>query len=331
MPTTPAQTEAHRSPHADVIPSRPLTARAWWLVAGVMLLLLVPTLFYPIGPDQGMFLLGGEKILRGAIHYRDIVDVKPPIIYYVYAAVAATLGTSEISIRIFDLLLQAATILTIITLVRRCTGHDRWAAAAGISYALFYLMQEYQSTAQVESFVGLLGLGMLWLLLRVRSGPAFLAVGLLAATLFLLKFTLGIMLAAALAGELLVFGERPAAVIRNVAWMAAGFLAGIGAFIAYLLLGGALHGFLLMQQFTQGYVRTQVPSLGGWAKNLLETFPLHASEFYSFLLLALTVVAMMRTLPIRSEAEAPLEQADALRMARLCAISSLLLAATLTL
>ncbi len=294
-----------------------------------MLLLLVPTLFYPIGPDQGMFLLGGEKILRGAIHYRDIVDVKPPLIYYVYAAVAATLGTSEVSIRIFDLLLQIATVALLVTMVRRATGDDRWSVAAGIGYTLLYLLQEYQSTAQVESFVGLLGLGIIHLRLRSGSRWSLLAIGVLAGLLFLLKFTLGVMLAAAMLAELLIFGERGWRALGAMLLMALGFLLTLGGFVLYLTMNDAAHGFLLMQQFTRGYVRTMIPSLGVWLKSLFEVLPEHTSEFYSLFLFALTVVGMARTVPIRDAEEMPLDRGDARRMARFCAFAFLLMLATL--
>lgn len=329
MPTT-SSNAAGIASLADALGAGGISRTGWWIISAAIALLLLPTLFYPIGPDQGMFLLGGEKILRGAIHYRDIVDVKPPLIYYIYAGIAALFGTAEISIRIFDLLLQTATVLVIVRLVRRATGNDRWAAGAGICYALLYLMQEYQSTAQVESFVGLLGLGMLFLLLYARNGWSYLAVGILSALLFLLKFTLGIMLVVALAGELVIFGERLRTALRNGGIMIAGFLIVAGGFLLWLSASDALHGFLLMQQFTTGYVRTQVPSLGGWLKNLFETLPLHASDFYSFLLLALTIVGIARTLPLRSSEGLPLDRPDAIRLARLCVLAFLLLMATLT-
>src|SRR5688500_15649015 len=72
-------------------------------------LLLVPNLGFPLGPDGSIFFVSAQKIVAGAAHYRDIVDVKPPLIYHIYATAILLFGNAEWSIRLLDLFLQIAT------------------------------------------------------------------------------------------------------------------------------------------------------------------------------------------------------------------------------
>ena len=52
-------------------------------------LLLLPSLFYPFARDQGVFAYAGQVILRGGWPYRDVWDLKPPGVYFSYAAMLA--------------------------------------------------------------------------------------------------------------------------------------------------------------------------------------------------------------------------------------------------
>src|SRR5262247_444708 len=66
------------------MPTRLLLA----LVAALLILRL-PSLVQPMGPDQGLYAYVGERILHGDLAYRDAWDQKPPGIHYVYAALRA--------------------------------------------------------------------------------------------------------------------------------------------------------------------------------------------------------------------------------------------------
>jgi len=54
-----------------------------------LLILRLPSLVQPMGPDQGLYAYVGERILHGELAYRDAWDQKPPAIHYVYAALRA--------------------------------------------------------------------------------------------------------------------------------------------------------------------------------------------------------------------------------------------------
>src|SRR3954462_10681054 len=54
-------------------------------IAGALILLRVPSLTQPMGPDQGLYAYIGDRILAHDLAYRDAWDQKPPGIHYVYA------------------------------------------------------------------------------------------------------------------------------------------------------------------------------------------------------------------------------------------------------
>src|SRR3954468_10576228 len=58
-------------------------------IAGALLILRVPSLVQPMGPDQGLYAYVGDRILHGDLAYRDAWDQKPPGIHYIYAGLRA--------------------------------------------------------------------------------------------------------------------------------------------------------------------------------------------------------------------------------------------------
>src|SRR5947207_2966843 len=58
-------------------------------LTAALLIVRLPSLVQPMGPDQGLYAYVGERILHGQLAYRDAWDQKPPGIHYVYAALRA--------------------------------------------------------------------------------------------------------------------------------------------------------------------------------------------------------------------------------------------------
>jgi 4-amino-4-deoxy-L-arabinose transferase-like glycosyltransferase len=62
------------------------------------------TLSYPFARDHGLFFYGArEWLLRGQILYRDILDHKPPFIYWIYSVAIALFGQNAWGIRLLEL------------------------------------------------------------------------------------------------------------------------------------------------------------------------------------------------------------------------------------
>src|SRR6187455_1070492 len=68
----------------------PMSTRVLLLaLAGALLLVRLPSLVQPMGPDQGLYAYVGERIRHGELAYRDAWDQKPPGIHYIYAGLRA--------------------------------------------------------------------------------------------------------------------------------------------------------------------------------------------------------------------------------------------------
>jgi hypothetical protein len=174
--------------------SRPCT-RA--LLAALLLLLggllLAPMLAYPFGSDHGSFATTADVLRRGGALYRDVAEIKPPGVYYLFAVAFATLGRTMFAIRLLDLLwtLAAATVLFAV-------GRRLLSPAAGIvgafCFLTFYALNgDYWHTAQCDGFASLpLALAAsftLWAEERRSAKPALVA-GAMVGLAMLLKFTL---------------------------------------------------------------------------------------------------------------------------------------------
>jgi 4-amino-4-deoxy-L-arabinose transferase-like glycosyltransferase len=254
---------------------RSVLPRFVWIVAAlVVLLLLAPSLALPLGPDAAMFFVSARKILhQGALHYRDIVDIKPPLIYHLYAGAMLLLGEQPIAIRIVDLMLQLATCASIVALIRRCGGGDAWAATSAVLYALLYGGLGYAYTMEVESYVGLLLTGSAWLALVRRTRAALVGAGALAGVALLLKFPLAVLLGVVVLGEWLVARTVPRTALRNTSLLVAGFAAVALLLPLYLVVGHAAGGFAEVSEYISGYARTKWHGLGGLAVETMRDLP----------------------------------------------------------
>lgn len=273
-----------------------LTRVAWITVAGLILLILAPTLALPLGPDSSMFFVSAQKVLHeGAVHYRDIVDVKPPLVYHLYAAAMFLLGESVIAVRIVDLLLQLATCALIAGLIRRIGASDAWAAAGAVLYALLYGSLGYAYTMQVESWFGLVLVATAWLALVRRTRIAFVAAGALSGVALMLKFPLAVLLGSVVLGEWLVAAAEPRAALRNSALAFAGFLGVLLPFVLYLVLGNAVDGFFAVGEFITGYARTKPRGPVALASELLGSLPVRTVAALGLVVVVAIIGALVLT------------------------------------
>jgi len=105
-------------------------------------LLLAPMLTYPFGSDHGSFAAVADVIARGGVPYRDVWEIKPPGIYYLFWAVFAAFGRSIFALRLADLLWTLPAALAILLLL---IGESRrsnvTAALSGLAIGLASLLK----------------------------------------------------------------------------------------------------------------------------------------------------------------------------------------------
>jgi 4-amino-4-deoxy-L-arabinose transferase-like glycosyltransferase len=124
------------------------------LLAVIVLVLLVafPVLTYPMGRDQGMYANIGRSILAGGTPYIDMWDIKPPPIYYIYAAGIALFGGTTAGIRAIDFALVPLGMVGIYLIATQLAG-KRSGLLAALLYGLFYFNEDFPSLTQNDSLV----------------------------------------------------------------------------------------------------------------------------------------------------------------------------------
>jgi len=145
-------------------------------VRGLLLLLIIvtlaalPLLTYPLGRDQGMYANIARNILEGGTPFVDMWDIKPPAIYYVYAAAIGLLGGGSAPIRALDLVAVPLTMLAIYGIGVRVGRSVRVGWLAALMFAVFYFTETFASLSQSDSLVTL---PMAWAALATfRAGDA---------------------------------------------------------------------------------------------------------------------------------------------------------------
>src|SRR3954452_5429763 len=125
-------------------------------LTAALLIVRLPSLVQPMGPDQGLYAYVGDRILHGELAYRDAWDQKPPGIHYVYAALRAV-SSKDVVVPAADLG-AAAIVAALLWLIgcRLCGP-----GAGGISAVLFLLLSDpslaryggFRVRAQAETFI----------------------------------------------------------------------------------------------------------------------------------------------------------------------------------
>ncbi|MFP4543728.1 MAG: glycosyltransferase family 39 protein [Bacteroidota bacterium] len=168
------------------------TIRTLYFLAAVILLL--PSLFFPISHDLSIFLLGAETIAEGGKIYVDYIDLKPPAVYYFFTIPYMIFGDSEMGIRIFGFLWQLLTVGTMFYVISKRTGKIVAAGISIILYSMYLSGTNYYNTLQIETLAGLPVLWILYLLSGEINNRRLLISSLLAGALTAFKPTFGLIL-----------------------------------------------------------------------------------------------------------------------------------------
>ena len=215
-------------------------------------LLLLPLIFWPAGPDQSIYLAAGKILAEGGVYYRDVADVKPPLIGLLFGGANGLLGEGIFWVRLIEYLLQLLILLLIVRTLRYVGEGRGTIMVATILYALLYASLGPDGTPQPESFVGLLLLPMMLFQMRRRKSAGSLLVGVLGGLLFTLKFSFAAVLGGAILAEFLVFSESNREALRRSLLILLGGGSVILLFFLLLALFDLLSGWELMSGWIRG-------------------------------------------------------------------------------
>jgi hypothetical protein len=181
------------------------------VLAGALILLRVPSLTQPMGPDQGLYAYVGDRIVAHDLAYRDAWDQKPPGVHYVYAALR-WISHNDVAVPAADLAAAVLVAGFVWLLAWRLGG-----PAAGALAAVFFLllsdpsMDRYGGVrvrAQAETFIALAvaaAVGIAAVGKRARRRRMLVA-GLLVGAAFTLKYNAGLYGIVVLSGVALMTG-----------------------------------------------------------------------------------------------------------------------------
>lgn len=207
---------------------------------------LLAMLAYPFAYDQAAFFVGGEKIVKdGAIPYRDLIDTKPPIIFYLYGLASLLFGHNQWGIRLVDIIWQIATAALLYRLIADHLASESLAFLSAFFYVWQYSTTGYWMTAQAESFAILPTLLVAKCVLEIDDHRAFrlgLLSGLALAFVLLLKFTLVLFFLGAIV--YLLRHRFRSETIPYLLGCVLSFVVAAGAYVLHLHLTGALPNFL---------------------------------------------------------------------------------------
>ena len=134
-------------------PMKRLFQTPWFwplLVIVVVILAALPVVLYPLGRDQGMYANIGRSIVDGGMPYISMWDIKPPPIYYLYAAAIAVLGPSVGAVRALDLMLMPIALLATY-LLGSGLGNRRTGLFAALFLGVFYFSESFENLTQSDS------------------------------------------------------------------------------------------------------------------------------------------------------------------------------------
>ncbi|HEY6007142.1 MAG TPA: glycosyltransferase family 39 protein [Geobacteraceae bacterium] len=120
-------------------------------ILGIAFGLRMVFLHEPFERDEGLYGYIGQEILRGAIPYRDMADLKPPGSFYIYATMIAVFGNSLEAIRVATGIYAMVTTLFVYLLARYIRGVGA-GVCAGLLFAVFSgapLLQGSSSNTEV--------------------------------------------------------------------------------------------------------------------------------------------------------------------------------------
>jgi hypothetical protein len=241
-------------------PSRRASLPAWvWIVLALLVLVRVPAIVQPLGPDQALYAYVGERILQGDLPYRDVWDQKPPGLHAAYAFLWKA-WPNEAVVPLADTLLAVAVAAMLLPIAAMVTA-SRFAGplAAGLFLLLgnpsFARFGGARLRGQGEVFIAAFVTAGVWLFMRCRTQgssvgwrrPALaLSAGCLTGLAALAKYpAAGYLMvgwaALALVGHSRGIGTKDAGrLIRLLAWSAVGLLLPVGVMVVCFSAGGAL-------------------------------------------------------------------------------------------
>ena len=180
----------------DLIPTKK-TFLCWAVIAIAAVLFGAQSLLYPYGRDQSVYAYVAQVILDGGIPYKDVFHFKPPAVDFLCVLSVLFFGKGMMGIRIFDLLWQTATAITVSSIANRIYKTKLVGIIAAVIYLFIYYSNNFWHTAQSDGFLSLpMAMSILLCLIAIerRGFISWGLAGFMLSLAFLFKYSVGIIL-----------------------------------------------------------------------------------------------------------------------------------------
>jgi len=235
---------------------------AWLKISGLIFIFLIilSYLRLPLWPDHTLYLYIGNCWKEGFLPYSDLFDQNWPGIIWISQAISMVTGPTPFGVRVFDLIWQSLTAVTLFVIARRNLNFSRSISCVFL-YLSLYLAASFGSTAQREGFASLF-LGIALILIRLNTARMrwlFLWMsGVLVAFACFIKPTF-LILASFVTIYLFITRKREG--IKLLVVFLFGLILPFGAYLSYLIKTGTFASFIdATVIFTMKYADLQM----GW-------------------------------------------------------------------
>lgn len=258
---------------------------------------LIPTLWFPPGTDEAAFSVAAHKLLSGEHLYHNIIDVKPPLIYELYAVPIAAFGLHPVAPRVLDIVFQVATCwLLFTTLFHHTRNVGSGYIGVGI-YLLLYLAAGAFTLGQVEGFVGFFLMLSVFIVIKkpLTTASTQVLIGLCCGAIFCLKYTMGLVLPVWL---LMAYFQTGLLQKTVLAWV--GILSGFALTILLVFLPVLIHtdsiaGYITTMKYMQVYAQHAGSGSEFWFY-VLRTFASQLADVVSLSVIILAAGAIVHVL-----------------------------------
>jgi len=266
----------------------------------------------PFMCDHEIYARGGKVLLDGGLLYTDFIDVKPPLIYVLFALWMTVVGSSSVALRLMEVCLHIITAILMFRTVYEHTRSRVSAHAATLASGAYIASLWMTSTLQPET------LAMLPLLLLIRvgarssatTGPnvsvstgarssatvswkSAVALGCIAGVLFTLKYPLVL----AAAPVIWMVARRSTAWVKMLSIVTVSFLAVVVLVFAGVWYDGIVEAMQRVATFLSGYGSAQggtTQTLRHGLDNVTDFIANDMSMLFTTFALVAVVAGMMR-------------------------------------
>lgn len=245
-------------------------------LAGISVALRVLSFFRSvIDHDESTYIVIADAVRKGAIYWKDVIDVKPGGIFWLLAGMQSVFGSQIWMMRLLAALFLALTAFFMVETRLALGASFRGAWASGVIYLfLNSLFTFYGVSPNTETFFGLFVMLAFWLALRQQGFfPSWFA-GLLLGYGFLIKYVVlfdALALGLFLLWEWLRSQPRTARAFWQMVWLTLGFLIPFGVVYAWYIHLGLQKEFL----FYTFEVSSRYPVTADWQDYVLSLVDFH--------------------------------------------------------